>query len=279
MFDASRLVRAAGIASVVALLVAGTHARADDVPDAKLKQSVEGPQRTPAAAARDNFRHPYEVLHFFGLRDDQTVVEIWPGGSGYWTEILAPYLRDKGHYYAAVGETVGASEETLKSNAAFAAKLAATPGLYDRVTTTEFGADRHEIAPAATADLVVTFRNVHNWMAQHEDEAAFRTFFRALKPGGTLGVEEHRGRTDQPQDPEAKSGYVRQDWTIALAERVGFEFAGSSEVNANPKDTKDYSAGVWTLPPVFRLGAVDRAKYEAIGESDRFVLKFRKPVQ
>lgn len=277
MLNTARLVRAAPFAAIVFVALAGSAVEAEDVADVKLQQLVAGPQRAPAALARDVFRHPYEVLHFFGLKDDQTVVEIWPGGSGYWTEILAPYLRDKGHYYASVGETVGASEETLKSNATFAAKLAGTPSLYDRVTTTEFAADRHEIAPAGTADLVVTFRNVHNWMAQHEDEAAFRAFFKALKPGGTLGVEEHRGRTDQPQDPEAKSGYVRQDYTIALAERVGFKFAGSSEVNANPKDTKDYLEGVWTLPPVFRLGAVDRAKYESIGESDRFVLRFHKP--
>lgn len=250
---------------------------ADDGPDLKLQALVNGPQRNPDAAARDPYRHPYEVLHFFGLSEGQTVVEIWPGGSGFWTEILAPYLHDKGKYYAAVGESEGASEETLKANAAFAAKLKANPEIYGNVTVTEFGGDRHDIAPEGTADLVVTFRNVHNWLARHEGEAAFRTFYKALKPGGVLGVEEHRGRTDQPQDPEAKSGYVRQDYTIALAESVGFKFAGSSEVNANPKDTKDYPAGVWTLPPTLRLGDTDRAKYEAIGESDRFVLKFIKP--
>lgn len=250
---------------------------AEDGPDLKLQALVNGPQRSPEAAARDPNRHPYEVLHFFGLSEGQTVVEIWPGGSGFWTEILAPYLHDKGTYYAAVGESDGASEETLKANAAFAAKLKASPDVYGHVIVTEFGGDRHDIAPAGTADLVVTFRNVHNWLARHEGEAAFRTFYKALKPGGVLGVEEHRGRTDQPQDPEAKSGYVRQDFTIALAESVGFKFVGSSEVNANPKDTKDYPAGVWTLPPTFRLGDTDRAKYEAIGESDRFVLKFVKP--
>ena len=143
--------------------------------------------------------------------------------------------------------------------------------------TSEFAGDRHDIAPPGSADLVVTFRNIHNWMARGEAEAAFRSFYKALKPGGVLGVEEHRGRTDQPQDPAAKSGYVRQDYAIALAEGAGFKFVASSEVNANPKDTKDYPAGVWTLPPTLRLGDRDRAKYEAIGESDRFVLKFVKP--
>ena len=254
-------------------------AAADDTPDAKLQQIIAGPQRSPAALARDESRHPYELLHFFGLSEGQTVVEIWPGGAGYWTEILAPYLHDKGRYYAAVGESETGSEETLKSNAAFAAKLAASPAIYDKVVTTEFGGDRHEIAPPGSADLIVTFRNVHNWMADHDAEAAFRAFFRALKPGGVLGIEEHRGSPDRPQDPEAKSGYVRQDYVIALATSAGFRFAGSSEVNANPKDTKDYPEGVWTLPPTYRLGDVDRAKYQAIGESDRMVVKFIKPAE
>jgi predicted methyltransferase len=252
---------------------------ADDQPDLKLQQLVAGPQRSAAALARDPARHPYELLHFFGLAEDKTVVEIWPGGTGYWAEILAPYLNDKGRYYAAIGEeTEGASDEVVKSNAAFRAKLAGQPDLYGKVTITTFGGDRYDIAPPGTADLVVTFRNLHNWIASHEAEAAFGAFYKALKPGGVLGVEDHRGRTDQPQDPDAKSGYVRQDYAIALAERAGFKFAGSSEVNANGKDTKDYPEGVWTLPPTYRLGDVDRAKYEAIGESDRFVLKFVKPL-
>ena len=174
-------------------------------------------------------------------------------------------------------EAKGATEEGRKANAAFAAKLAAHPELYGKVIVTKFKGDRYAIAPAGSADLVVSFRNLHNWLADHEGEAAFRTFYKALKPGGILGIEDHRGRTDQPQDAEAKSGYVRTDYAIALATSVGFKFLGSSEVNANPKDTKDYPAGVWTLPPTLRLGDIDRAKYEAIGESDRFVLKFVKP--
>jgi len=221
--------------SLVLSLTGAAAANADDLPDAKLQALVAGDQRTPAFMTRDQFRHPYEVLHFFGLRDDMTVVEIWPGGAGYWTEILAPYLHDHGHYYAALDEVAGATEGALKSNAAFAAKMAANPAIYDRVTTTEFAADRHDIAPPGSADMVVTFRNVHNWMASHEEAAAFACFFKALKPGGILGVEEHRGRTDQPQDPEAKSGYVREDYVIALAEKAGFRFAASSEANANPR--------------------------------------------
>jgi predicted methyltransferase len=273
----THLIRAIAVAATLGLAFLSPSARADDGSDVKLQQLVAGPQRTASMAARDIFRHPYEVLHFFGVKDDMVVVEIWPGGAGFWTEILAPYLHDHGQYYAALDEAANASQEALKSNAAFAAKMAANPAIYDRVKTTEFAADRHDIAPPGSADMVVTFRNVHNWMASHEDAAAFATFFKALKPGGILGLEEHRGLTSIPQDPEAKSGYVRQDYAIALAEKAGFKFVGSSEVNANPKDTKDYASGVWTLPPVFRLGQVDRAKYEAIGESDRMVLKFVKP--
>jgi predicted methyltransferase len=272
----NRTVRLGALLSVAAVLcLASLAAAAGDPSDARLDALVAGPQRNPEAKARDPFRHPAEVLHFFGLADNQTVVEIWPGGAGFWTEILAPYLHDRGTYYAAVSEEN--SDEARKANAAFAAKLAAHPEIYGKVIVTTFGGDRHEIAPAGSADLIVTFRNLHNWMADHDAEAAFRAFFKALKPGGVLGIEDHRGRTDQPQDPEAKSGYVRQDYAIALAQAAGFKLAGASEVNANPKDTKDYPAGVWTLPPTYRLGATDRAKYEAIGESDRFVLKFVKP--
>ena len=263
------------VAFGLVVTLAGSLARADDAPDAKLQQLVAGPQRAPEAKARDQFRHPYELLHFFGLAEDQTVVEIWPGGTGFWTEILAPYLHDKGTYYAAVSE--GTSDEARKGNTTFAAKLAAHPEIYGKVIVTTFAGDRHEIAPAGSADLIVTFRNLHNWMADHDAEAAFRAFYTALKPGGILGIEDHRGLATAAQDPEAKSGYVRQDYAIALVEAAGFKFLGSSEVNANPRDTKDYPAGVWALPPTYRLGDVDRAKYQAIGESDRFVLKFVKP--
>ena len=252
-------------------------ASAQTVADSKLADLVNGTQRGPANVTRDASRHPYDMLRFFGLKDTMTVVEILPGGKmAYWTEILAPYLREKGVYYAAVGEK-NASEELERLNAGFDEKLKAAPALYGKVRVTEFGGDRHDIAPPGTADMVLTFRNIHNWMAAGEADEAFAAFYKALKPGGILGVEEHRGRPDRPQDPKAKSGYVRQDFAIKLAEKAGFQFAGASEINANPKDTKDYPQGVWTLPPSFRLGDKDRAKYEAIGESDRFVLRFVKP--
>jgi predicted methyltransferase len=262
---------------LVLLALVAAPAAAQQVDDAKLLALVKGSQRSPANTVRDQARHPYEMLRFFGLTDTMTVVEVLPGGrTAYWTEILAPYLRDRGVYYAAIGEK-GASEEIDRLNAGFNAKLAAVPALYGKVRVTEFGGDRHDIVPPGEADLVLTFRNIHNWMAAGEADAAFASFFKALKPGGILGVEEHRGRADRPQDPKAKSGYVRQDYAIRLAEKAGFRLAGSSEINANPKDTKDYPQGVWTLPPTYRLGDKDRARYAAIGESDRFVLKFVKP--
>ncbi len=263
--------------TLCATLAAPPAVTAADRDDPALQRLIAGPQRPAAERARDANRHPYEMLRFFGLTDRMSVVEIWPGG-GYWTAILAPYLHDHGTYYAALNERGSASAEVEKARATLAAKLAADPARYGRVITSEFGGDRHDIAPPGSADMVLTFRNIHNWMARGEADAAFRAFYRALKPGGILGVEEHRGRTDRPQDPQAASGYVREDYAIALAEKAGFRLAGRSEIGANPKDTKDYPAGVWTLPPTLRLGATDRAKYLAIGESDRFVLKFVKPL-
>jgi predicted methyltransferase len=264
----------------IALLAAITFASpagAADESTTKLDALISGPQRGAANRMRDPYRHPAETLAFFGVRPEMTVVEIWPGGSGWWTEILAPYLRDAGKYYAAVQEISLTSEEAVQNREAFAKKLAANPALYGKVVVTEFAGDHHEIAPLGSADMVLTFRNVHNWMAEGTADASFRAFYRALKPGGILGVEEHRGDPNKPQDPLAKSGYVREDVVIALAEKAGFKLAGKSEVNANPKDTKDYSAGVWTLPPSYRLKNQDRAKYEAIGESDRLTMKFLKP--
>jgi len=259
--------------AAAALITAATAAAADDT---KLASLVAGPQRSEQNRVRDPYRHPAATLEFFGLRDDMTVVEIWPGGSGWWTEILAPYLRDRGRLYEALPNPE-ASEEAKKGNEAFAAKTAAAPELYGKIVTTTLDGDRERIAPDGSADLVLTFRNLHDWVPRGTAKGALVAFFRALKPGGVLGVEDHRASADAPQDPEAKSGYLREDYTIALVESVGFKFAGRSEVNANPKDTKDYSAGVWTLPPTLRLKDQDRAKYVAIGESDRYTLKFVKP--
>jgi predicted methyltransferase len=269
----------AGLAAgfVLAALAVSSTASAQTIDAPRLAVLAAGAQRSPSNVARDRYRHPVEVLTFFAVPDNASVVEILPGASGYWTEILAPYLKERGRYIAANGDKDSASPEMQKDNAGFAAKIAADPTDYSKVEVAEFHPGAKELAPAGTADFVLTFRNIHNWMAAGTADQAFAAFFKALKPGGILGVEEHRGRPDEPQDPLAKSGYVRQDYAIQLAEAAGFKFAGASEVNANPKDTKDYSVGVWALPPTYRLKDQDREKYAAIGESDRFILKFVKP--
>ena len=263
------------IGYIAAALCAGVLAGAAGPADPALQQAIASPARSAAFVARDAARHPAEELAFFGIRPDQTVVEIWPAG-GYWTEILAPYLRAEGKLYVAATEP-GSSHEGDAQLAKFQAKLAAEPARYDKVVLTAFGAHATEVAPDGSADLVVTFRNLHNWLKAGTADAAFAAFYRALKPGGVLGIEEHRARPGQPQDPAAASGYVREDYTKALAAKAGFEFVAGSEINANPRDTTDWPKGVWTLPPTLALGDVDRAKYEAIGEADNFVLKFRKP--
>jgi predicted methyltransferase len=247
--------------------------------DSTLSAFVASADRAPANSARDAFRHPEATLSFFGVKPDSVVVEILPGSGGYWTEILAPYLKERGHYVAAVGDPQSASQEAQKDIAAFNTKFVAAPDRYGAIQVTSFNGDKYPIAAPGSADFVLTFRNIHNWMAAGDAPEAFAAFFKALKPGGVLGLEEHRAPTNQPQDPLAKSGYVREDFAVALAEAAGFKLLASSEINANPKDTKDYSVGVWALPPTYRLKNVDREKYAAIGESDRFTLKFVKPAQ
>ncbi|WP_202795540.1 class I SAM-dependent methyltransferase [Rhodospirillum centenum] len=253
-----------------------TPAALDAATAAALETALAGAHRSDANKARDVYRHPKETLAFFGLSADQTVVEISPGG-GWYTEVLAPVLKDKGRYVAAGPDRQSKSEYMQRTLARFDEKLKAAPEVYGKVEVAEFGPDDLAPVPAGTADLVLTFRNVHNWMAAGWAEQAFAAMYAALKPGGVLGVVEHRAAADQPQDPKAASGYVRQDTVIALAEKAGFTFAGSSEVNANPKDTKDHPKGVWTLPPTLTLKDQDRDKYLAIGESDRMTLKFVKP--
>jgi predicted methyltransferase len=261
------------------LLAGGVAAAADaqKAPDPAIAKAVADPARTPKFAARDPSRHPAEELTFFGLTPKMTVVEVWPGG-GYWTEILGPYLKTSGHLVAAV-PVKGESAEEDEGTAKWKARIESQKEHLGTVTYSGLGKGHYDVAPANSADLIVTFRNLHNWMDSGYADDALKGFYTALKPGGILGIEEHRGLDTKPQDPKAKSGYVRQDYTIALAKKAGFEFVGASEINANPKDTKEYPEGVWTLPPTLALGDKDRAKYVAIGESDNYVLKFRKPAK
>jgi len=258
------------MAMLAAALAFGGAATADD-----LAKWAASPHRTPSNVARDPARHGLEVLRFFEVRETSVVVEILPGSAGYYLEILAPYLKPRGRYIAA-NRPDTAPPQYVADHRKLLARLQAEPALYDRVVVTAFDADKLEIAPPASADFVLTFRNLHNWLERGELEGALRAFHKALKPGGVLGVVDHRGRTDLSQEAQMKSGYVREDAAIERIERAGFRLVGKSEVNANPRDTKDHPAGVWTLPPTYRLGDKDRARYAAIGESDRFTLKFVK---
>ena len=240
-----------------------------------LTQLLKAPYRTQANVVRDVYRHPIETLTFFGVKESSTVVEILPGSRGYYLEILAPYLKDRGVYIAA-NRDENAAPRYLEDHQKFLARLKEDESVFAKVKVTKFNADRHDIAPAGSADFVLTFRNLHNWLERNEIDGALRAFHKALKPGGVLGVVDHRGRTDLPQEAQMKFGYVREDVAIKLIEKAGFKLAATSPVNNNPKDTKDYPDGVWTLPPSYRLGDKDRAKYQAIGESDRFTHRYVK---
>ena len=248
-----------------------------------IAEAVAGDWRLPADRARDPWRHPVETLTWWGLKPGMTVVEFWPG-AGWYTDIIAPFLEATGgKLYEADLEPSGlAATQVIQ---AYAAKLAAKPKLYGKVEITAFGPTSGPVAPDGSADLVLFLRNLHNWMAAGIADKAFKAAFAALKPGGVLGIEEHRAAPGQVQDVLAASGYVQQAYAIQLAKEAGFILAGASEINANPKDTKDHPFGVWTLPPT-RLSAprgqppkpgFDHAKYEAIGESDRMTLKLVKP--
>jgi predicted methyltransferase len=243
-----------------------------------LDNILADPHRSEADRARDRYRHPKDTLLFFGIRPEMSVLEVWPE-PGWYTDIIAPLLRDRGKYYAAVIEADPGSKYINARLEAFRNRLAADPTLYGNPTVVTFPTNGVDVVPPGSLDMVVSFRNIHNWMARGTAPQVFATIFKALKPGGVLGVTEHRGNQAVPQDPQAKSGYVNQDYAIQLIEAQGFRLVGASEVNANPKDTKDYEQGVWTLPPTYRLGDKDREKYAEIGESDRFTLKFEKPAK
>lgn len=248
---------------------------------AQLQAAVAGPQRGDKARQRDLYRHPQETLQFFELTPSQTVLEIAPGG-GWYTEILAPYLRDHGQLYEAEydGPQAVPSAEAQANRAAFARKFAAAPAVYGNVVVGTLKAGQFTGIPVdARFDRVLTFRNIHNWIKDGQIDANLRAFYAALKPGGILGVEEHRAAPGTSLQQTIDSGYVTEDYVIEHARAAGFQLIGRSEVNSNPRDTKDYPHGVWSLPPTYEGGDVDRAKYAAIGESDRMTLRFLKPAQ
>jgi predicted methyltransferase len=249
---------------------------------AALDAAIAGEWRTPANVARDRFRHPAETLAFFGITPSMTVVEVSPGSGAWWTEILAPWAKQgSGTYIAAVNDPAKATSDRAREyftndNAKFREHLAKSPEQFGGVTFVEVDPAAPVYGAPGTADAVLTFRNLHGWIRNGQAGEQMAAFFAVLKPGGVLGVEQHRANADVPTDQIR--GYVSEAQVIALAEAAGFVLEAKSEVNANPKDTKDHPNGVWTLPPNLDVPeGEDKAKYEAIGESDRMTLRFRKP--
>ncbi len=248
-----------------------------------LEWAASGDWRPERDKARNRFRHPVQTLRFCGLKPGQTVIEAWPGG-GWYTQILAPWLKQNGGTYIAalMDPALSAQAQALKQGFM---RSFADQDLYGQIHTSILSASAPGIAPPASADLVLTFRNVHSWMARGMAPKAFADFYAALKPGGILCVVEHRLPDSRQQDPLARSGYVQRAFVKDLAKEAGFTFEAQSDINANPKDSADHPFGVWTLPPVRRSAApgaapdpdFDRARYDAIGESNRMTLRFRKP--
>jgi predicted methyltransferase len=269
------------LAFSMAALFAATHATAatpaptSTVSHEQFAHVLKGDWRVPQNAARDQYRHPEQTLQFFGLRTDQTVIEITPG-NGWYSELLAPLLKDKGHYVAAIVDPA-VSDYAKKSADSLKQKYAADPAHYGKVEMVQYLPKAPVFGKPGSADTVLTFRNVHNWVDAGNEAATFKAFYTVLKPGGTLGVVDHRARPGTTAKDNEKNGYLPTDYVISLAKAAGFTLAGESEVNANPKDTKDYPDGVWTLPPALVKGDADKAKYLAIGESDRMTLRFIKP--
>ena len=299
-------------ASVLALLLAacGNETTVDDTPAAPTPPEVEadagdtvaepteveaeytvetalaGEWRTAEERARDQYRHPVETLEFFGIEGDDTVIEVWPGG-GWYTNVIAPWLNANGGQFIAAVVSPDRSERAAQALAAYQANYEAYPDTFGVIEYTYYDAESGPLGAADSVDAVLTFRNLHNWMSGDHDDKFFADAYAVLKPGGVLGVVEHRLPSAREQDPSAPSGYVHEDYVKTLAEDAGFVFEGSSEVNANPADTADHPFGVWTLPPVSTTtdrdgntpDGFDAAKYQEIGESDRMTLKFVKPAE
>jgi predicted methyltransferase len=249
---------------------------AGELSAAKLDQVLAGDWRSEKNKARDQYRHPKQTLEFFGVAPGQTVIEITPGG-GWYAEILAPLLKGTGTYIAAVAKPNKPEGEAAQDKSALQKKFEGDAAEYGEAKTVEFDSKAPNLGAPGSADTVVTFRNVHNWVMADTGPLMFKAFFDVLRPGGTLGVVDHRAAAGADLEKIKQSGYLPQEYVIKLATDAGFKLVAQSEINANPKDTKDYEKGVWTLPPTLELGDKDKAKYLAIGESDRMTLKFEKP--
>ncbi len=266
-------------------------------------QQASAPPPSPAGAAigtlnwavstpwriqpeRDKYRHPLQTLSFFGVRNDATIIEIYPG-AGWYTSILAPFEKEGGgHFIVATFDPVTANAPQKAALDDFRKRFIEHEEIFGKIDMVPFSKTSQPLGPENSADFVLTFRNVHNFMAGGYAEKAFRDFYAVLKPGGVLGIEEHRLPEGKEQDPLARTGYVAEDYVKRLAQEAGFEFVEASEINANPKDKGDHPFGVWTLPPVLRSApngqpddpSFDHTPYIQIGESDRMTLKFRKPM-
>lgn len=251
-------------------------ASASDFTASQLDQVLAGSWRLASNRARDVYRHPKATLQFFGVRPDQTIIEITPGG-GWYSEILAPLVRDNGRYVAAVQAPAGPASEAARDDNALRRKFAGDVAVYGNAQFVEFDPKAPVFGAPDSADMVLTFRNVHNWAMANTAPAMFKAFFAVLRPGGVLGVVDHRAADGVSLTAVMGSGYLPTSYVVKLATDAGFVLDGSSEINANPKDTRDHPKGVWTLPPTLTLGDKDRAKYLAIGESDRMTLRFVKP--
>ncbi|NWA01629.1 class I SAM-dependent methyltransferase [Pseudomonas gingeri] len=245
------------------------------ISDGQYAKVLAGNWRAPENSVRDVYRHPRQTLQFFGLQANQTVIEITPGG-GWYSEVLAPLLKDHGQYIAAVQATA-TSDYAKRSADGLKQKFAKDPTHYAKAAVVEFDPQAPVLGKPDSADRVLTFRNVHNWVMADDAPAMFSAFFKVLKPGGVLGVVDHRAKDGADLESIRQSGYLPTTYVVKLATDAGFVLEGQSEINANPKDTKDYAGGVWTLPPSLRLGEQDKARYLAIGESDRLTLRFVKP--
>ena len=265
------------LVSVAVLFASSSTAENQASAELTLPAIIAGEHRSPANIARNAARHPVETLKFFGLEPDMTLIEIGPSGAWY-TEILAPYMRDSGRYYGAHFSPNSTNAFQRKNLEDFETKLTANPAIYGRAIIRHLDPPNETaIGPEEGADIALTFRNVHNWMSRGIEQEFFNAFHKNLKPGGILGVVEHRAPDSAGKQEMIDTGYVSEAYVKRIAESAGFEFISSSEINANEKDTKDHPEGVWTLPPSFRMGEVDRSKFAAIGESDRMTLKFVKP--
>jgi predicted methyltransferase len=275
--------------AIAALVIAGLTpvaapalASFDPATAAAVDAAINGEHRSAEQKARDAWRKPREVLEFLGFESDMTVVEIWPG-AGWYTQILAPALKDRGALYAAAAHPNDPYGFQRRAFGTFMKMMGDDPDLYRRVVVTTLSLPYHlEIAPRGSADMVLTFRNTHNWVMNlfgggKYAVLPYQAIYDALKPGGILGVVDHRWPDPASEDPVAANGYISRERVVATAESVGFELTGESDLLANPKDTRDHEGGVWSLPPNLALGEKDRERYKAIGESDRFLLKFVKP--